>query len=162
MDVGSRYTIGISDMRISTAPDDVLVTYSLGSCVGVTLYDAEACVGAMIHCMLPLSKNAPERARDEPLMFVDTGLAEMLRSMYEAGAQSHRIIAKIAGGAQLMNDNNTFRIGERNLVVARKVLWRNNIVLKGEDVGEAIARTMYLHMRNGTTVIKTIQGNKTI
>ena len=49
-------TVDISGMRISETPDDVLVTYSLGSCVGLTLYDPVAKVGGMIHCMLPLSR----------------------------------------------------------------------------------------------------------
>jgi chemotaxis protein CheD len=162
MEQGNRHTVGISDMRVVTSPDDVLVTYSLGSCVGIALHDSEAGVGGMIHCMLPLSKNAPERAKEEPWMFVDTGLSDLLRAMYEAGAASQRIVAKIAGGAALMNDNSTFRIGERNLVVARKVLWRNNILLKGEDVGAAIARTMYLYVKNGDTIVKTINGERRI
>ena len=55
-------TVDISDMKVSTNPEEILVTYSLGSCVGVVLYDPVVRVGGMIHCMLPLSRIDPEKA----------------------------------------------------------------------------------------------------
>ena len=74
-------TVNISDMKVSSNPEDVLVTYSLGSCVGVTLYDPLQKIGGLIHCMLPLSKVDPERAKEVPYMFVDTGLPLMLQTL---------------------------------------------------------------------------------
>ena len=76
-------TVDISDMKISRDPTDVIVTYSLGSCVGLTLYDPVAGIGGMIHCMLPLSKIDPDKARLKPYMFIDTGVAAMLGEMYD-------------------------------------------------------------------------------
>ncbi len=73
--VKSNITVDISDMKIAQNREDVIVTYSLGSCVGLTLYDPVAGIGGMIHCMLPLSKIDPEKARIKPYMFVDTGVA---------------------------------------------------------------------------------------
>ncbi len=148
-------TVNISDMKVSSNPDDILVTYSLGSCVGVALYDPLQKIGGLIHCMLPLSKVDPEKAKDVPYMFVDTGLPLMLQTLLNMGADKKRIIAKIAGGAVLLDDNGMFRIGERNHIVVRKLLWKNNILISSEDVGGTLARTVYLNINDGKTIIKS-------
>lgn len=148
-------TVNISDMKVSSNPEDVLVTYSLGSCVGVTLYDPLQKIGGLIHCMLPLSKVDPERAKEVPYMFVDTGLPLMLQTLINMGANKSRIVAKVAGGAVLLDDNGMFRIGERNHIVVRKLLWKNNILISSEDVGGTIARTVYLQINDGKTIIKS-------
>lgn len=148
-------TVNISDMKVSSNPEDVLVTYSLGSCIGVTLYDPLQKIGGLIHCMLPLSKVDPERAKEVPYMFVDTGLPLMLQTLINMGANKNRIVAKVAGGAVLLDDNGMFRIGERNHIVVRKLLWKNNILISSEDVGGTIARTVYLQINDGKTIIKS-------
>ncbi len=148
-------TVNISDMKVSKNPEDVLVTYSLGSCVGVALYDPLQKIGGLIHCMLPLSKIDPVKAKDNPCMFVDTGLPLLLQTLLNLGAEKKRIVAKVAGGAVLLNDNGTFRIGERNYIVVRKLLWKNNILISAEDVGGSIARTVYLHINDGKTIVRS-------
>jgi len=147
--------VDISDMKMSRDRDDVLVTYSLGSCVGLTLYDPLAGIGAMIHCMLPLSKIDPEKARLKPFMFVDTGVAAMLHELYQAGAQRQNLIAKVAGAGSPLGREETFRIGERNYTILRKFLWKNNILIAKEDVGGAKARTLCLRMADGRTTVRS-------
>jgi chemotaxis protein CheD len=147
-------TIGISEMAISTREEDTLVTYALGSCVGLTLYDTCAKVGGLIHSMLPLSKIDPTKAQHHPCMFVDTGVPALLQALFDLGAQRKNLIAKVAGGSHIMDDAGIFNIGERNYTVLRKLLWKNNILVTGEDVGGSIARTMYLNMNTGKTVLK--------
>lgn len=148
-------TVGISELRLSNSPEDILVTYSLGSCVGITLYDPVACIGGMVHCMLPLSKTDPEKARQKPAMFTDTGLTALIQGVLDMGAQKQRLMVKIAGAAQLMDENGTFRIGERNLTIAQKVLWKNNMLITASETGGTIARTVYLHMDTGRTIIRS-------
>ena len=148
-------TIGISEMEVSNRPDDVLVTYSLGSCVGLSLYDPVAGVGGMVHCMLPLSRLDRDKAQAKPCMFTDTGVPALIRSMLELGASRQRLVAKVAGAAAPLDDNGVFNIGERNYVVLRKVLWKNDILIAAEDVGGTKARTMYLFMDSGKTRIKS-------
>ena len=143
-------------MKISTDPDDVLVTYSLGSCIGVTLYDPAACVGGMIHCMLPLSKIDPAKAKANPQMFTDTGVPALIQGVIDAGAQKKNLIAKVVGAAKLLDEKGTFKIGERNYVVLRKIMWKNNILIAAEDTGGTVARTMYLYMDSGKTVVRSL------
>lgn len=142
-------------MAISDDPEDVLVTYSLGSCIGLSLYDPDACVGGMIHCMLPLSRIDPVKAQASPAMFTDTGVPALLQGMLNRGARKRNLIAKLAGAAKLLDENGTFKIGERNYTVMRKILWKNDILIAAEDVGGTIARTMYLHMGDGRTVLRS-------
>lgn len=148
-------TVGISEMRVSNKTDDVLVTYSLGSCVGVALYDPEARVAGLIHCMLPLSRIDTEKAQAQPEMFVDTGVPHLLRAVLELGASKQRLIAKVAGGGAPLNDNGVFKIGERNYVVLRKVLWKNDILIASEDVGGTAARTMYVRVADGRITVRS-------
>jgi len=153
--VKANITIDISDMKLSNKREDVLVTYSLGSCVGLTLFDPVAGVGGMIHCMLPLSKIDPEKAKLKPYMFVDTGVAAMLGELYAMGATRQNIVAKVAGAGSPLGREETFRIGQRNYTILRKFLWKNNILIDKEDVGGSKARTLYLYMESGKTTVKS-------
>ena len=148
------HVVGISEMKISNTKDDVLITYSLGSCIGLTLFDPVAQIGGLIHSMLPLSRIDPEKSKAKPLMFTDTGVAALLQAMFDLGADRKNLIAKVVGAASIMDDKGIFKIGERNYTVMRKILWKNNILITGEDVGGTTARTLYLYMDTGKTVIK--------
>lgn len=147
--------VGISCVEVSKDPGDVLVTYSLGSCLGVTIYDPEAQVGGMIHCMLPLSKTNPEKAQNQPAMFVDTGIPLLFRKAYEMGAVKKRIIVKTAGCAQPLGAEKFFQIGKRNYVVFKKLLWKNDLLIENEAVGGTASRTLLLDIESGKTSIKS-------
>ena len=147
--------VGISEMKVSSRTDDILVTYSLGSCIGLSLYDPVARVGGLIHCMLPLSKIDPVKAQTRPCMFTDTGVVALLQGVLNLGAERRRLVARVAGASCLLDDRAMFRIGERNYTVLRKVLWKNSILIDAEDVGGTISRTMYLYMATGQTIIKS-------
>jgi len=141
-------------MVVSNNAEDTLITYSLGSCVGLSVYDPQAGVGGLIHCMLPLSRIDPAKARTTPCMFTDTGIPALLRVVYALGASRKRLVLKVAGAASVLHDNGLFKVGERNYAVLRKVLWKNNILIDAEDVGGSSARTMILEMATGRTLIK--------
>ena len=150
-----KHTIGIADMKISAAKDDILITYALGSCLGIAIYDPVAHVGGLIHIMLPLSSVNPEKAKSNPLMFVDTGVPELFKSCYKFGANKERLIVKVAGGASLNHhEDDQFQIGKRNFTMLRKLLWKNNVLLNAYDVGENHSRTMSLNIGSGEVVLK--------
>lgn len=150
-----NHVVGISEMKVTDRRDDVIVTYSLGSCVGLTLWDEVAGVGGMIHVMLPLSKIDRAKAESNPCMFVDTGIPALLQAVFDLGAKRQRLVARVAGCASLLDDKKLFKIGERNYTVLRKILWKNNILISAEDIGGTISRTLYLYMADGRTTIKT-------
>jgi len=156
----SLKVLGISEMFASKTPGDVLITYSLGSCIGLAVYDPVVRIGGMIHYMLPLSKIAPDKARVKPGMFGDTGIPLLLNKLLELGAAKDRLVVKAAGGAELLDQNKVFNIGERNYIVLRKLLWKNNILIKSEDIGGNYSRTLKLEIDSGLTTIKTREGER--
>lgn len=147
--------VGISEFAVTDDVEDVLITYSLGSCVGLTLYDPHRQVGGMLHAMLPVSSMDPSRAVANPALFTDTGVAAMLQALFDLGASRQDIVAKVAGAAAQLDQNGLFKIGERNHTVLRRVLWKNDIMLTAEEVGGTASRTLVLQMSTGRTLIKS-------
>lgn len=151
----STLVVSISDMKFSTDPEDVIVTYSLGSCLGVTAYDPKVRIGGMAHCLLPTSKAAKDKARARPFMFVNTGVAMMVRKLVDAGADKQRLVFKAAGGANMRTDD-YFMTGARNFQALEKLLDRNRVLLSAKDVGGTVPRTMFLHMASGRVIIRSL------
>jgi chemotaxis protein CheD len=147
--------VGISEYVVSTNPDDTLVTYSLGSCVGLSLHDPVAGVAGLLHSMMPTSKDNPEKAAENPAMYTDTGAQTLLKEMFSAGATRANLVAKVIGAASQVDQNGLFRIGERNHLVVRKVLWKNDILITAEDVGGATSRTVYVQVGSGKTTVRS-------
>lgn len=147
-------TVGLSEMRISRRREEVLVTYSLGSCVGLSLYDPTIRAAGLIHCMLPQSSIDAEKARQKPAMFVDLGVPALLEAMLALGARRQSLVAKVAGGANIFDDRGMFRIGERNYAVLRRILWKNDLLTAGESVGGTRARTMYVSVATGRVLVR--------
>jgi len=144
-------------MKVSAKKDDLIITHALGSCLGVTVHDPVACVGGLLHVMLPLSTIDPVKADRNPFMFVDTGFPRLLIECFRAGAQKRRLEIRVAGGATSQNgeENDFFQIGKRNLIILRKLLWRDGLLLKSYDVGGSNSRTMSLEISSGKVTIKS-------
>ncbi|HVO66762.1 MAG TPA: chemotaxis protein CheD [Syntrophales bacterium] len=151
----SEIVIGISDLKVSNDINDILVTYALGSCIGVTIYDPVVKVGGLLHFMLPESSLDPQKAGENPAMFADTGIPLLFKSCYKLGAEKKRMIVKVAGGASILDDSNFFRIGQKNITAIRKLFWKNNILIDGEDTGSNYNRTISIHISTGKVFLKT-------
>jgi chemotaxis protein CheD len=143
-------------MKISSAAGDVIVTHALGSCLGVAVYDPAAVVGGLLHVMMPQAEINPEKAIANPFMFIDSGLPLFFKHLYAAGAAKTRCVVIVAGGSNVNGgDNDRFAIGKRNYLMLRKLLWKNGVLIKAEDVGGTIPRTMYLEIGTGKTWLNT-------
>jgi chemotaxis protein CheD len=147
--------VDVAAYCVSSDPAATLVTYALGSCIAVTVHDPGRKIAGMIHVMLPLSKISPEKAAANPAMFADTGIPAMFKALYEMGSRKENLVVKLIGGAGIYDDGGAFAIGERNVVMARKMFWKNGILLAGEDTGGAKSRTVRLHVGNGTVIVRT-------
>ncbi|MCX7816628.1 MAG: chemotaxis protein CheD [Syntrophales bacterium] len=150
--------VGMGDMKISNKPEDVLVTYALGSCVAVVVYDPLMRVGGLLHYMLPDSTINAEKAKDSPAMFADTGIPMLFKSCYELGAEKRRMIVRIVGGASIINDDNLFQIGQKNINAARRIFWKNNVLIAAEDTGLNINRSVRLYISDGRCYIRSSNG----
>ncbi len=148
----------ISDIKISNNADDVIITYALGSCIGITVYDPVAKVGGLLHYMLPDSMLDEQKAREKPAMFADTGIPLLFKSCYGMGAEKKRMIVSAVGGASILDDANFFRIGQKNIMAMRKIFWKNNVMIKAEDTGSNYNRTVRLEMRMGKVFVRSSRG----
>ncbi len=148
-----KQIVVVADMKIGQK-GDVLVTHALGSCLGLMVYDPVAQIGGLLHAMLPLSKINHEKAEANPFMFVDTGVTKLFSKLYELGGKKTRFKVKAAGCSSPLGSNEMFKIGERNYLVLKKLLWKNNILINAEDIGGASSRTVYFDLSKGKVTIK--------
>lgn len=150
-----KIVVDISDCRVSHDTQDTLITYSLGSCIAVTMYDAALRLGGMLHFQLPSAKMDLEKSRLKPYMFADSGLEALTQRLRQLGAATRTLKVKIAGGAQVMNDANFFNIGKRNYAAIRQWLWKNGLFIDAEDIGGQQPRNMTLAIDSGIVTIKS-------
>lgn len=154
--MGEMIKVGMADLKVCTYPD-ALTTLGLGSCVGIALYDPITKVSGLLHLMLPDSTRM--RNNENIAKYADTGLEELLRQMTLKGAMKSRLVAKIAGGAQMFapaKQTDMLRVGERNVEAAKRNLMKHGIRLVAEDTGENYGRTVELYSEDGSFVIKAI------
>lgn len=155
----SNITIGIGDLKVCRAPD-VLITYALGSCVGVCLLDNVTHIGGLSHVMLPESS---ANNASNPMRFADLALPMLIRQMESMGASRMRLKAKIAGGATMFaTASDRFNIGERNVAAVKKFLMANHIPILAEDIGLDYGRTQLFYPETGVMEIRAAaKGTKT-
>ena len=152
-----RHIVGVGDLFISAERGDEIITFALGSCLGISIYDPVNCVGGLLHVMLPSSTIDPAKGSENPCMFVDTGLPRLFNDCYKAGAVKDRLVVKVAGGACVNgdSDNDYFQIGKRNFVILRQLLWKNGVLIKSHDVGGSCSRTMSLDIATGRVQVRS-------
>jgi chemotaxis protein CheD len=146
-----KHIVGVSDMKLSSDSNDTIVTYALGSCIGVSIYDPVAKVGGILHYMLPLSKLDKDKAEENPFMFGDIGIPRLFKEAYELGAVKKRLRIVIAGGASVLGIQNRFQTGKKNITIARKLFWKNGLLINAEHTGDDLTRTLYLDLSTGRT-----------
>lgn len=150
--------VGMADLNVAEGTG-VLKTTGLGSCVGVTLYDAKAKVAGMAHVMLPSSDIAKE-GNLNVAKYANTAIPELVDRMVRLGAVHSRMVAKLAGGAQMFafsTTSDTMRIGPRNVESCKTQLGLLSIPVVAEDTGGSFGRTIELYADNGTLVLRTVQ-----
>ncbi len=150
-----KIIVGIADMKVSNDSNTTLITYSLGSCIGVSIYDPSVRVGGILHFMLPDSAIDPQKAKQNPWMFADTGIPLFFKEAYRLGAEKKRLEVKVVGGAQILDDSNFFNIGKRNYMSLRKIFWANHVLIHSEDIGGTVNRTLSLELSSGKVWVKT-------
>lgn len=152
--MAQRITVGVGDVAVSNQPGAEIVTFSLGSCIGVLLFDPIVKVAGMLHIMLPDSSLNPDRARKQPAVFADSGLPTLFKSAYQLGAKKGRMRVVVVGGSQVMDSSGHFNIGKRNYTAVRKIFWRNNVLVDKEDVGGTVNRTVGVRVNDGKMWMK--------
>jgi chemotaxis protein CheD len=148
--------VGMADLNVCAAPD-AITTLGLGSCVGIVLYDSAVKKAGMVHVMLPDSTKI--RNNENVAKFADTGIDFLIERLEKIGACRRRLIAKIAGGAQMFafsNNNDMLRIGDRNVEASKNKLEELGIRILAEDTGLNYGRTIIFYPETGELHIKSV------
>ena len=152
--MNDKITVGIADMKMAKG-SGILITYALGSCIGLCFQDPALHLGALLHVMLPMNMEA---GRKNAFKYADTGIRETVRQMTSQGALKSRITVKIAGGAKMFEiagGSGLGNIGQRNIESVHTILKRENIRLIGEHTGGSIARTMLFDVASGQACVRS-------
>lgn len=151
----SLLVVGVGDCLVSDDPGQSLVTYALGSCIAVTIHDAVAQVGGLLHFMLPDSGLDRAKAQHNPYMFADTGIPLLFHAAYELGAEKHRLAVTVTGGAQMLDQPLDFSIGRRNYLMVMKIFEEAGVLVRAEDVGGPLSRSIRLDIGTGTVSLRS-------
>lgn len=154
--------VGMADLKVCKSPDGV-TTLGLGSCVGIAIRDPSTKIGGLAHIMLPDSTSI--RNNSNIPKFADTGIEELVKQLTKAGAIRSKLVAKIAGGAQMFafqNKSDLVRVGERNVEAVRKKLQELRIPLLASDTGKNYGRTVIFYPETGDFVIKSVGKKDTV
>ena len=149
--------VGVADVKVSNTPGERLITYALGSCLGIVVYDPVVSVAGMLHVMLPTGTIDESKMKDKPAMFVDSGVPLLFKECYKLGAKKERMHVRVAGGAHAgaREEYDRFQIGKRNMIALRKLLWKNGVLVHAHDTGGVqTSRTMWVDVTTGEVTLK--------
>ncbi len=150
----STVVVDVGGIGVSRTLGSVIKTYALGSCVGVVLYSPVIRVAGMVHVALPDSALDREKARIKPGYFADTGIPAVLAELKKLGAHGS-LVVKLLGGASVMDTENVFNIGKRNVLSIRKLLWQHRLAPHAEDVGGTFSRTVWVEVDTGKVFVSS-------
>lgn len=163
--MASVVAVGLSEIKVTGSPDDILVAYSLGSCVGVALWDPVIKAGGMVHAVLPGTGSEAggvrQGAAPDPATagrFVVTGVLCLARMLKDMGCDPLRAKAWIAGGAHVLKGIvwPGGDIGAANTRAALEALRKIPILAPLLDVGQDYGRTMRLYISSGKATVSSV------
>lgn len=161
--MATTHVVGISDCKFSDDPTDTVITYALGSCVGVALYDPRLRVGGLLHVMLPDSRLRSATREFNPFMYADSGVCAFVQALIARGARKERLEARVAGGANMLKHSEFLDIGKRNAEVVLATLQLEGIPVKGQSLGGVVGRSMAMRLEDGRVSVRLLgRGEETL
>ena len=153
-------SLGLGELTVSRNPEDILVAYGLGSCLGISMIDPVTRVAGLLHAVLPESTNGMENTDPTtPGKYVDHGIENLLTALAKEGANRSRLIVRVVGGANMLiapGLTSTFDIGTRNIEKARAIFQRLNMKVAVEEVGGHTGRTVRVYVAESRVTVRVI------
>lgn len=153
INTGQPIIVGVADCQVSDDVNTQIVTYALGSCLGITVYDPVNRIGGLLHVMLPNS-TLHRAGGERPAMYLDTGFPLLMNMLEKLGVQPGRLVCKIFGGAQVLNADSYFKIGEKNIRAAEEWTQRYRLRVPVWEVGGQVNRTIRLFLATGEVKVR--------
>jgi chemotaxis protein CheD len=146
--------VGIADCAVTSNPSETLITYALGSCIAITIYDPLMRVAGLVHYLLPDATFESGRGEKNPFLCADTAIPLLLQRARQAGADKRRLVVHLVGGAQVIDDNGVFQIGQRNCLAARRILSKAGVPIQGEETGGSVSRSVRMEVDTGRVWVR--------
>lgn len=163
LESATTHSVGSAEMKVVSDPSSTINSGPIGSSVGVVLWDPIVRVGGMLVFQLPSAKGARPGERPSAA-FADSGVPDLFEAMYTKGARKDTIQVTVVGGATMSNNTaaDVFDVGARNVTALRKILFRNSVLIRAEDVGGTLSRTVSLDVGLGRVVVRSATGERTL
>jgi chemotaxis protein CheD len=152
-------SLGLGERAISRDPEDVLVAYGLGSCLGISMIDPVTRISGLLHAVLPGAVNGMPLNDSNSHKYVDSGIENLLTTMVQEGANKSRLVVRLVGGANMLISpglTTSFDIGTRNIETARRTLQRLNLRIASEEVGGHTGRTVHVYVADSRVTVRVI------
>jgi chemotaxis protein CheD len=147
-------TVGTAECKVSCDPKDILLTHAVGSCIALVLYDPVARVAGLLHFMLPDSNIDHIKANGQPSMYADTGIPLLLHQAAMLGASNSRLTFMAAGAASMLEQNESFHVGQCNHRALAEIFQSAGIRLQAQHLGGTKARTLRVDVARGRVRIR--------
>jgi chemotaxis protein CheD len=145
--------VGFGEYVVSDNPDDILKTFALGSCIGITMYCKNPLAMGMAHIVLPTSRPEDD-FRKNPGQFADTAVEVLLFKMCVVyGCKLKDLEIKLFGGAQTFSGNRVLSIGRQNYLSVKRSLTSYRLSWDEVEIGDVCYRNVFLNGRDGTVSV---------
>jgi chemotaxis protein CheD len=155
----NELNVGLGEQAISRNPEDILVAYGLGSCVGVVMLDPGSHVAGLLHAVLPRPADGMLHRDAHSSKYVEGGIEQLVAAMIRAGANKSKLVVRIVGGANMLMSSGptrSFDIGTRNIEAAQTTLNRLNMPIAASEVGGHIGRTLRVYVADSRVTVRVI------
>lgn len=152
MDNIEQHFLYPSALFASAKPHRVVTV--LGSCVSVCLWDPILSIGGINHYMLPFW-NGNGLASPK---YGNIAIEKLIERMLLLGSSKANLRAKVFGGGEVIETNiANFRIGERNIAIAKELLEAHRIPIVAQSVGGKNGRKLMYVTATGEVFQKIIE-----
>jgi chemotaxis protein CheD len=162
MPLSNHIRVDVGDLHASANTNQTILTYALGSCIGLVIYDSKVKVGGLAHIQLPHSLSGSVRESEGLWAFADKAVPELFQRVYALGANKRSLRIVLTGGASVLDPENFFQIGRKNYLAVKKLLWQSGYIISAEAVGGADWRTVRLEVSTGRVEVQTNRGREVL
>ena len=137
------------------AQQDIVIVTVLGSCVSACLWDPVARIGGMNHFLLPGGNGGDGTGPDAARLGV-YAMELLVNRMLKLGAQRTRVIAKVFGGASVLEGMDALNVGSQNGAFVLEFLREERIPLAAQDLYDTCPRKVYFFPHTGKVLVKRL------
>jgi chemotaxis protein CheD len=153
-------SVGLGELVITRNPEEILVAYGLGSCVGIGMFNPKLHIAGLLHAVLPETTDGNNAVETK---YADSGIRTMVNRMIQEGVDLNNTKIWMAGGANMLIStalSNTFDIGTRNINASIKTLSALHLKITNQEVGGNNGRTVRLYVGTGRMTVRVIGGQE--